>query len=75
MARRHGVSPGQLYYWRRTVRDRGAMVPISMVLVEVNDAMPPAQCNLAIEVGGARIMVSSTVDGGVLRTVFDALRR
>ena len=51
------------------------MVPISMVLVEVNDAMPPAQCNLAIEVGGARIMVSSTVDGGVLRTVFDALRR
>lgn len=74
IARRHGVSLGLLHYWRRTVRDRGAMEPISLVPVEVDDAMPPAQCNLEIEIGGARVLVRGQVERGVLRTVFDALR-
>lgn len=74
IARRHGVSLGLLHYWRRTVRDRGAMEPFSLVPLEVDDAMPPAQCNLEIEIGGARVMVRGQVERGVLRTVFDALR-
>ncbi len=74
IARRHGVSLGLLHYWRRTVRDRGAMEPISMVPLEVDAGVLPGQCDLEIEIGGARILVRGRVDGGVLRTVFDALR-
>jgi transposase len=74
IARHHGVSLGLLHYWRRTVRDRGAMEPLSLVPLEVDDGVPPARCDLEIELGGARILVRGRVDGGVLRTVFDALR-
>ena len=74
IARHHGVSLGLLHYWRRTVRDRGAMDPISLVPLEVDDGVPLARCDLEIELGGARILVRGRVDGGVLRTVFDALR-
>ena len=74
IARHHGVSLGLLHYWRRTVRDRGAMEPISLVPLEVDDGVPPVRCDLEIELGGARILLRGLVDGGVLRTVFDALR-
>ena len=74
IARRHGVSLGLLHYWRRTVRDRGVMEPISLVPLEVDDGVPPARCDLEIELGGARILVRGQVGGAVLRTVFDALR-
>ena len=74
IARRHGVSLGLLHYWRRTVRDRGAMDPISLVPLEVADGLPVVRCDLEIEIGGARVMVHGRVDGGVLRTIFDALR-
>jgi transposase len=74
IARRHGVSLGLLHYWRRTVRDRGAMDAITMVPIEVDDAVAAGRCDLEIEMGGARILVRGRVDGGVLRTVFDALR-
>ena len=50
------------------------MEPISLVPLEVDDGVPPARCDLEIELGGARILVRGRVDGGVLRTVFDALR-
>ena len=74
VARRHGVSLGLLHYWRRTVRDRGAMEAITMVPLEVDDVAVAARCDLEIEIGGARVLVRGRVDGGVLRTVFDALR-
>ena len=74
VARHHGVSLGLLHYWRRMVRDRGAMEAISMVPLQVDDEVLPAQCDLEIEMGGARILVRGRVDGGVLRTLFDALR-
>ena len=74
IARRHGVSLGLLHYWRRTVRDRGAMEAISMVPLEVDDGVAPARWDLEIEIGGARVVVRGSVDGSVLRTVFDALR-
>jgi transposase len=74
IARHHGVSLGLLHYWRRTVRDRGAMDAISMVPLEVDDGVLPARCDLEIEIGGARVLVRGKVDSCVLRTVFDALR-
>lgn len=74
IARRHGVSLGILHYWRRTMRDRGVMEPISLVPLEVADGLAPVRCDLEIEIGGARVVVHGRVDGGVLRTVFDALR-
>ncbi|CCW19290.1 hypothetical protein EBBID32_36560 [Sphingobium indicum BiD32] len=45
-----------------------------MVPLEVDDGAPRSRCDLEIEIGGARVMVRGRVDGGVLRTVFDALR-
>jgi transposase len=74
VARRHGVSLGLLHYWRRMVRDRGAMEPISFVPLTLEDGGPPVRSGLEIELGGARVHVRGPVDGGVLRTVFDALR-
>jgi len=74
IARHHGVSLGLLHYWRRTVRDRGAMDAISMVPLEVDDGVLPARCDLEIEIGSARVLVRGKVDSCVLRTVFDALR-
>jgi transposase len=75
VARRHGVSLGLLHYWRRTVRDRGVMDAITMVPIEVDDGVVAARCDLEIEIGGARVLVRGSVEEGVLRTVFDALRR
>ena len=75
VARRHGVSLGLLHYWRRTVRDRGAMDTITMVPIEVDDGADPARCDLEIEIGSARVLVRGSVEEGVLRTVFNALRR
>lgn len=75
VARRHGVSLGLLHYWRRTVRDRGAMDAITMVPIEVDDDVVAAHCDLEIEIGGARVLVRGSVEEVVLRTVFDALRR
>lgn len=74
VARRHGVSTGLLHYWRRTVRDRARVEPISFVPVEVDDGEQTAACKLEIEIGGARVLVRGAVDAVVLRTVCDVLR-
>ena len=74
VARRHGVSLGLLHYWRRTVRDRGALDAVTMVPIEVDDGTVAARSDLEIEIGGARVLVRGRVDGSVLRTVLDALR-
>jgi transposase len=50
------------------------MEAITMVPLEVDDVAVAARCDLEIEIGGARVLVRGRVDGGVLRTVFDALR-
>lgn len=75
MARHHGVSPGLLHYWRRTVRDRAAMEPISFVPPEVDDGMQAPEGSLEIEFEGAHVMVRGTVDAGVLKIVCEALRQ
>jgi transposase len=74
VARRHGVSLGLLHYWRRKVRDHGGLEPISFIPLAVEDGIPRGRSDLEIELGGARVHVRGPVDGGVLRTVFEALR-
>jgi transposase len=75
VARRHGVSPGLLHYWRRTVRDRAAMEPISFVPLEIDDGAQAPEGSLEIEFDGAHVVVRGAVDAGVLRVVCEALRQ
>ncbi|EJL35375.1 transposase [Novosphingobium sp. AP12] len=75
VARHHGVSPGLLHYWRRTVRDRAAMEPISFVPLEVDDGVQAAEGSLEIEFEGAHVVVRGAVDAGVLRVVCETLRQ
>lgn len=75
VARHHGVSPGLLHYWRRTVRERAAMEPISFVPLEVDDGARAPEGRLEIEFDGAHVVVRGTVDAGVLRIVCEALRQ
>lgn len=75
VARHHGVSPGLLHYWRRTVRDRAAMEPISFVPLEVDDGVQAPEGSLEIEFEGAHVVVRGAVDAGVLKIVCEALRQ
>ncbi len=76
VARRHGVSLGLLHYWRRMVRDRGGLEPVSFVPLTIrDDVLPVAGPDLEIEIGGARVHVRGAVDIAQLRTVFAALRQ
>jgi transposase len=77
VARRHGVSAGLLHYWRRTVRDRAALEPISFVPLEVDDGegSPKGSLELEIDIHGARVLVRGAVDAGVVRIVCEALRQ
>jgi len=74
VARRHGVSPGLLHYWRRTVRDRAVMEPISFVPLEVDDGTRASEGRLEIEFDGAHVVVRGAVDPSALRVVCEALR-
>lgn len=75
IARRYDVGLGLLHSWRRKVRERRGLEPISFVPLAIEDETPPpARSELEIEMGGARIHIRGVVDGVVLRTVFDALR-
>jgi transposase len=75
VARHHGVSPGLLHYWRRTVRDRAAMEPISFVPLEVDDGVQAPEGSLEIKFEGAHVVVRGAVDAGVLKVVCEALRQ
>lgn len=77
VARHHGVSPGLLHYWRRTVRDRAAIEPISFVPLEVDDGgrAPEGSLELEIKIDGAHVVVRGAVDAGVVRIVCEALRQ
>ena len=75
VARRHGVSLGLLHYWRRTVRDRAAIEPISFVPLEVDDGTRAPEGSLEIEFDGAHVVVRVVVDASVLRVVCEALRQ
>ena len=82
IARRHGVSPGQLFTWRReATRSAGdgdaastlAFVPIS-ISSEPTSPSPRQSSSIEIEVHGARIHVRGGVDETALRAVLLAVR-
>lgn len=74
VARRHGVSRSLLHNWRRTVRDRTPVEPISFVPLELEDGAAGAKCELEIAIGDARIFIRDAVDKDMLRAVCEALR-
>jgi transposase len=81
IARRHGVSPGQLFTWRREAMRSAsggdaastpAFVPVS--ISEPTSPSPRQSSSIEIEVHGARIHVRDVVDETALRAVLSAVR-
>ncbi len=81
VARRHGMSLGLLYYWRRCARQETPSSELSFVPIlpaeragEVVAGPPTRGSRIEIELGGARIRLDGAVDGAALRCVIAALR-
>jgi transposase len=88
VARRHGLSPGQLFTWRRQVREqREAAVPPMFVPAVIDLAVeppPPRQKTIArqappvaaieLEVGGAIVRIASGTDSATIAAVIQALK-
>lgn len=88
VARRHDISRGLLWYWRRQLRQgqlTAAHAPEPVFLpVQVSDAMPSgpvapaAATDPRIEIAlpdGTLVRVGADVDAGALRRVLSVLRR
>jgi len=83
VARRHGMSLGLLYYWRRCARQEAtptsaevSFVPILRSEGSGEVAADPrgVASRIEIELGGARIRLAGAVDEAALRCVIAALR-
>ena len=78
VARRYDVSLGLLHHWRRKVRQHLAPAEPMFVPVRLggDEEAPIAhpEGRIEIELAGARIWVTSSVDAATLRAVFAALR-
>ena len=78
VARRYDVSLGLLHHWRRKVRQHAAPVEPMFVPVRLGGAdgaaVARSEGRIEIELAGARIWVTSTVDAATLSVVFAALR-
>src|SRR5262249_50720777 len=77
VARRHGLTPQQLFGWRRAVQrqaDEPAMVPtFAAVVVEPNATMPtarPALCLIEVVIGAVTVRIPRGVDGATMEAVF-----
>jgi transposase len=81
IARRNGVSPGQLFTWRRDAKasassGRAASTP-AFVPVSISEPASPRRqqsSSIEIEVHGARIHLHGGVDEAALRTVLSVVR-
>lgn len=83
VARRHGVSAPQLHAWRRAARegllpmpedDALGLVPIVVGAGGDGGGGTSADAMLAVEIGGARILVPADFDAAHLGRVVAALR-
>lgn len=70
VARRHGLTPTQLFAWRRQARGRSVMAKerLSFASVVVNSAV------IEIEYGGAVIRVPAGSDAATVRAVLQAVK-
>ncbi len=79
-ARRHGLSAGQLFTWRRLAREgklmsASEMTPFVPAVVACGDS-PAGGGRMEIVIsGGRRVIVGSDVDPAALRRVLDVLDR
>jgi transposase len=85
VARRHDISPGLLFLWRRQspaaamkadslVRGQPAFVPMVVASDEQTAPSGNAASVIEVEMGDVRIRIRGPVDGSVLREVFAAAR-
>lgn len=88
VARRHGLSLGQLFTWRRQAREqREAAVPPMFVPAVIDRAVeppPPPRKTIArqappiaaieLEVGGAIVRIASGTDSATIAAVIQALK-
>ena len=78
-ARRHGISPGQLFTWRRELRVQRSRAPIEppqMVRVCVEDGPKASGLPSAVEIvlpSGIRLVVASDVDPTALARIMTVL--
>jgi transposase len=88
VARRHGLSPGQLFTWRRQVRKQAEpSVPPMFVPAVVERAVEPPSprrktiarqapsiAAIELEVGGAIVRIASGADAATIAAVIQALK-
>ncbi|MBB4201235.1 transposase [Rhodoblastus sphagnicola] len=78
-ARRHGISPGQLFTWRRELRvqpQRAAIAPPQMVRVCVEDAPKASGSPSMVEIilpSGVRLVVAPDIDPAALRRIMNVM--
>jgi transposase len=88
VARRHGLSPGQLFTWRRQARQqREPAVPPMFVPAVIDRAVEPPPprrktttrqapsiAAIELEVGGAFVRIASGTDSATIAAVIQALK-
>lgn len=88
VARRHGLSPGQLFTWRRQVRSQAKQdsPPMFVPAVIERPAEPPPTrrktitrsalpiAAIELEVGGAIVRIASGTDSATITAVIQALK-
>jgi transposase len=86
VARRHGLSPGQLFTWRRQVRKQAepAVPPLFVPAVVDRAGEPrrrktttkqaPSIAAIELEVGGAIVRIASGADAATIAAVIQALK-
>jgi transposase-like protein len=78
-ARRYGISPGQLFTWRRELRvqpERPAIEPPQMVRVSVEDGPKANGSSAAVEIilpSEVRLVVAPDIDPAALRRILTVL--
>jgi transposase len=80
-ARRHGISPGQLFTWRRELGvqpQRPAIAPPQMVRVRVEDDAKASWSPRTVEIvlpSGVRLFVAPDIDPAALRRIVNVMER
>ncbi len=88
VARRHGLSPGQLFTWRRQVREQREPAEPPMFVPAIIDraAEPPPPrrktitrqappiAAIELEIGGAIVRIASGTDSATIAAVIQALK-